>query len=37
MRPFWGKDELLNIDPVDGDEAKYLIADYPLSVSHPKP
>jgi hypothetical protein len=37
IRPFWGKDELLNIDPVDSDEAKYLIAYYPLSVSHPKP
>jgi hypothetical protein len=37
MRPFWEKDQLLTIDPVDSDEAKYLIADYPLSVSHPKP
>src|ERR1035438_949235 len=26
MRPFWGKDQLLNIDPIDSDEAKYLIA-----------
>ena len=37
MRPFWAKDQILNIDPVDSDEAKYLIAYYPLSVSHPKP
>lgn len=37
MRPFWGKDQLLNIDPVDSDEAQYLIADHPLSVSHRKP
>jgi hypothetical protein len=37
VRPFWGKDQLLNIDPVDSDQAKYLIASYPLSVSHPKP
>ena len=26
----------LFLDPVDSDEAKYLIATYPLSVSHPK-
>ncbi|MGC2448453.1 MAG: DUF2846 domain-containing protein [Candidatus Sulfotelmatobacter sp.] len=35
-RPFWAKDQLLNIDPVDSDEAKYLIESYPLSVSQPK-
>jgi hypothetical protein len=28
--------EYLVFDPVDSDEAKYLIAIYPLSVSHPK-
>lgn len=28
--------EYLVFDPVDSDEAKYLIATYPLSVSHPK-
>lgn len=28
--------EYLVFDPVDSDEAKYLIAMYPLSVSHPK-
>jgi hypothetical protein len=27
----------LQIDPIDGDQAKYLIASSPLSVSHPKP
>lgn len=36
-RPFLAKDQLLNIDPIDSDEAKYLIASYPLSVSQPKP
>jgi len=36
-RPFLAKDQLLDIDPIDSDEAKYLIASYPLSVSHPKP
>jgi hypothetical protein len=36
-RPFWGKDQLLNIDPVDSDQAKYLIVSYPLSQSRPKP
>ncbi len=28
--------EYLVFDPVDSDEAKYLIAGYPLAVSHPK-
>lgn len=28
--------EYLVFDPVDSDEAKYLIAAYPLSVAHPK-
>jgi len=28
---------LLDLEPVDSDQAKYLIASYPLSVSHPKP
>ena len=28
--------EYLVFDPVDSDEAKYLIASYPLSISHPK-
>jgi hypothetical protein len=36
-RPFLAKDQLLSIDPIDSDEAKYLIASYPLSVSQPKP
>jgi hypothetical protein len=36
-RPFLAKDQILNIDPIDSDEAKYLIASYPLSVSKPKP
>jgi hypothetical protein len=26
----------LQIDPIDSDEAKYLVAFYPLSVSSPK-
>jgi hypothetical protein len=34
-RPFLAKDQLLNIDPIDSDEAKYLIASYPLSVCSP--
>lgn len=28
---------LFDFVPIDSDEAKYLIASYPLSVSHPKP
>jgi len=28
---------LFDLDPIDGDQAKYLITYYPLSVSHPKP
>ena len=28
--------ELFDLDAIDGDQAKYLIASYPLSVSHPK-
>jgi hypothetical protein len=27
---------ILDLDPIDSDQAKYLIASYPLSVSHPK-
>jgi hypothetical protein len=27
---------LFDLDPIDGDQAKYLIASYPLSISHPK-
>ena len=37
VRPFWAKDELLTLDPVDADEGKYLVSYYPLRVSHPKP
>lgn len=29
--------ELFDLDAIDSDQAKYLIASYPLSVSHPKP
>lgn len=28
--------ELLELDPIDSDQGQYLIAFYPLSVSHPK-
>jgi hypothetical protein len=28
--------QYLELDPVDSDEGKYLIASYPLSISHPK-
>jgi len=28
--------ELLELDPIDSDQAKYLIASFPLSVSNPK-
>ncbi len=28
---------LFDLDPIDSDQARYLIASYPLSVSHPKP
>jgi hypothetical protein len=28
--------ELLELEPIDSDQGKYLIATYPLSVSHPK-
>lgn len=28
---------LFDLDSIDSDQAKYLIASYPLSVSHPKP
>ena len=37
VRPFAAKDHLLNIEPIDSDEAKFLIASYPLSESHSKP
>jgi len=37
-RGFFGGNQLLfDLDPVDSDQAKYLISSYPLSVSHPKP
>ncbi len=32
-----GSQLLLDLDPVDSDQAKYLIASSPLSVAHPKP
>jgi hypothetical protein len=32
-----GDQLLFDLDPVDSDQAKYLIASYPLSVSQPKP
>lgn len=32
-----GNQLLFDLDPVDSDQAKYLILSYPLSVSHPKP
>lgn len=28
--------ELLELDPIDSDQAKYLISSYPLSISRPK-
>jgi hypothetical protein len=34
---FFGNEALFDLDAIDGDQAKYLIASYPLSVSHPKP
>jgi Protein of unknown function (DUF2846) len=37
-RNFFGGNQLLfDLDPVDSDQAKYLISSYPLSASHPKP
>jgi hypothetical protein len=37
-RAFGGINQVLfEIDPVDSDQAKYLIGSYPLSVSHSKP
>jgi hypothetical protein len=32
-----GNQLLFDLDPVDSDQAKYLISSYPLSVSHTKP
>ncbi len=32
-----GTSLLFDLDPIDSDQAKYLISSYPLSVSHPKP
>jgi hypothetical protein len=32
-----GGQPLFDLDPIDSDQAKYLIASYPLSVSHRKP
>jgi hypothetical protein len=29
--------EVYDMEAIDGDQAKYLIASYPLSISHPKP
>ncbi len=29
--------ETFDLDPIDADQAKYLVANYPLSVSHAKP
>jgi hypothetical protein len=38
MRSFGApSQEIFDLDPVDADQAKYLMAYYPLSVSHPKP
>jgi hypothetical protein len=31
-----GTVELLDFDPIDSDQGRYLIASLPLSVSHPK-
>ena len=37
-RSFSGKyQNVFDLDPLDGDQAKYLIYTYPVSVSHPKP
>ncbi len=37
-RTFGDKNQaILDLDPIDSDQAKYLIASYPLSVSRPKP
>jgi hypothetical protein len=36
MRPFLAKDQLPDIELIDSDEGKFLIASYPLSMSHPK-
>jgi hypothetical protein len=37
-RTFGGNERgLLDLDAVDSDQARYLIASYPLSVFHPKP
>ncbi len=37
-RAFGGTNQVLfDLDAVDSDQAQYLIASYPLSVSHPKP
>jgi hypothetical protein len=37
-RSFGDKNQvLIDLDPVDSDQANYLIASYPLSVSHAKP
>ncbi|MGA2588396.1 MAG: hypothetical protein ABSH32_00635 [Bryobacteraceae bacterium] len=37
-RSFGDKSQaILDLDPVDSDQGKYLITTYPLSVSHPKP
>ena len=32
-----GSQELFDLEEIDSDQAKYLIASYPLSVSHAKP
>ena len=37
-RAFGGENQrLFDFDPLDSDQAKYLIASYPLSVSRPNP
>ncbi len=38
MRSFGApSQQIFDLDPVDADQAKYLMAYYPLSVAHPKP
>ena len=38
MRSFGDPSQMIfEMDPVDSDQARYLMAYYPLSVSHPKP
>jgi len=38
VRSFGNPNQMnFDIDPIDSDQAKYLMAYYPLSISHPKP